>query len=62
MTTSKRRLDQQISEVEELISEFERENPGVVEAMETIGLTTDEYERMVSGMTDSEIQTSSTTG
>ena len=62
MTTQRDGLDEQIARVEAVVSEFEQNNPEIVEAMESVGMSIDEYERIVSGMTDLYIETSSSTG
>ena len=62
MTTQRDGLDEQIARVEAVVSEFELNNPEIVEAMETLGMSIDEYERIVSGMNGAVIETSSSTG
>ena len=42
-------LDGQIAFVGEAVSSFEAENPGLVELMETLGISIDEYEKIVTG-------------
>ena len=61
LRTPNEQLDQRIAEVEKLMSNFEQENPGVLEALEMIGVTVDEYEWLISGMTGFDIETSSNT-
>ena len=62
MTTQRDSLDEQIARVEAVVSEFEQNNPEIVEAMESVGMSIDEYERIVSGMNGVIIETSSSTG
>ncbi len=54
--------DEQIARVEAVVSAFEQNNPELVEAIETLGMTIDEYERIVSGMAGLDFETSSSTG
>ena len=62
MTTQHDGLDEQIARVEAVVSEFEQNNPELVEAMESLGMSIDEYERIVTGMNGLIIETSSSTG
>ena len=55
-------LNDQISFVDDVISEFEIENPELASLMNTLGFSIDEYERIASGMDGFEFVTSSTSG
>ncbi len=56
------KLIEQISFVDDVISEFEIENPELASLMNTLGFSIDEYERIASGMDGFEFVTSSTSG
>ena len=43
-------LDEQIANVESAVAQFETENPALIELMEMLGITIDEYERIASGI------------
>lgn len=62
MTTQRDGLDEKIARVEAVVSEFEQNNPEIFEAMESLGMSIEEYERIVSGMNGLTIETSSSTG
>ena len=53
-------LSTQIAFVDTVISDFEADNPALASLMETLGISIDEYERIVSGMDGFEFVTSST--
>ncbi len=62
MNTQRDGLDEQIARVDAVVVAFEQNNPELVEVIETLGMTIDEYERIVSGMAGLDFETSSSTG
>jgi len=61
MSTKRDDLDKNLAYVESVVAIFEKDNPELAEAIETLGMTIDEYERIMSEMPGFEIETSSTT-
>ena len=51
-------LDEQIALVEEAVLSFQADNPGLMDLLETLGISIDEYERIVTGTDGLEFQTS----
>ena len=58
MSTKRDDLDKNIAYVEGAFATFEKDNPWLAEAIETLGMTIDEYDRIMSEMPRFEIETS----
>ena len=54
-------LDGRIASVKDAMEAFERDNPNVAQAMKTVGLSIDEYERIIAMTTVDRTTTSGNT-
>ena len=61
MTTKRDGLDEHLAHVEAVVSAFEQDNPELADAIETIGMSIDEYERLVAEAQGVQVDTASNT-